>query len=46
MDILNSRANTKGKAQRYDTMMEQFRIRQAEINQRVLTLKTVFCPTF
>ena len=39
IEILNSRANTKGKAQRFDAMMEQADIRKAEISQRVLCLK-------
>lgn len=40
IEILNSRANTKGKAQRFDAMMEQADIRKAEINQRILRLKS------
>ncbi|MDO4273251.1 MAG: chromosome segregation protein SMC [Eubacteriales bacterium] len=40
IEILNSRATTKGKAQRFDTMMEQIDIRKAEINQRILRLKS------
>jgi chromosome segregation protein len=40
IEILNARGNTTGKAQRFDAMMEQFGIRQAEINQKLLTLKT------
>lgn len=40
IEILNSRANTKGKAQRSDAMMEQADIRKAEINQRILRLKS------
>ena len=40
IEILNSRANTKGKAQRFDAMMEQADIRKAEISQRVLRLKS------
>ena len=40
IEILNSRANTKGKAQRFDAMMEQADIRKAEISQRVLCLKS------
>ena len=40
IELLNSRANTRGKAQRYDAMMEQIGIRRAELNQRTLTLKT------
>ena len=40
IELLNSRANTKGKAQRFDTLMEQIGIRKAEISQRILHLKT------
>ena len=40
IEILNSRANTKGKAQRFDAMMEQLDIRKAGISQRILSLKT------
>ena len=40
IEILNSRANVKGKAQRFDTMMEQADIRKAEISQRILRLKS------
>ena len=40
IEILNSRANTKGKAQRFDTMKEQLDIRKAGISQRILSLKT------
>ncbi|MDC7287107.1 chromosome segregation protein SMC [Blautia schinkii] len=40
IEILNSRATTKGKAQRFDTMMEQIDIRKAEISQRILRLKS------
>lgn len=40
IELLNSRANTKGKAQRFDAMREQTDIRKAEINQRILRLKS------
>ena len=40
IELLNSRATTKGKAQRFDAMMEQMDIRKAEISQRVLRLKS------
>ena len=40
IEILNSRANVKGKAQRFDAMMEQADIRKAEISQRILRLKS------
>lgn len=34
IEVLNSRANTKGKVQRFDTMLEQINIRRAQLNQR------------
>ena len=37
---MNSRATTKGKAQRFDTLMEQVGIRKAEVNQHILHLKS------
>ncbi len=40
IEILNSRATTKGKAQRFDTLMEQVAIRKAEVNQHILHLKS------
>ncbi len=40
IELLNTRATTKGKAQRFDTMMEQIDIRKAGISQRQLHLKT------
>ena len=40
IEILNSRATTKGKAQRFDAMMEQLDIRKAAVSQRILRLKT------
>ena len=40
IEILNSRATTKGKAQRFDAMMEQLDIRKAEISQKILRLKS------
>ena len=40
IEILNSRATTKGKAQRFDAMMEQLDIRKAEVSQRILHLKS------
>lgn len=38
--LLNQRASTKGKIQRYDAMLEQINIRKAQLRQRVLSLKT------
>ena len=40
IEILNSRATTKGKAQRFDAMIEQLDIRKAEVSQRILRLKS------
>ena len=40
IEILNTRATTKGKAQRFDTMMEQIGIRKAELSQKILKLKS------
>ena len=40
IELLNLRATTRGKAQRFDTMMEQIDIRKAGISQRQLHLKT------
>ena len=40
IEILNSRATTKGKVQRFDAMMEQLDIRKAAVSQRLLHLKT------
>lgn len=40
IEILNSRATTKGKAQRFDTLMEQVGFRKAEVNQHILHLKS------
>ena len=40
IEILNSRATSKGKAQRFDAMMEQLDIRKAEVSQRILRLKS------
>ena len=37
--LLNGRATVKGKGQRYDAMLEQIGIRNAEISARVLRLK-------
>ena len=38
--IVNDRTSTKGKIQRYDAMLEQINIRKAELNQRLLQLKS------
>lgn len=40
IEILNNRASIKGRAQRFDTMMEQMDIRKAEISQKLLRLKS------
>ncbi len=38
--LLNRRASIKGRIQRYDTMMEQTQIRRAELNQKLLKMKS------
>ncbi|MDY2938380.1 MAG: chromosome segregation protein SMC, partial [Fusicatenibacter sp.] len=38
--LLNRRASTKGKVQRYDAMLEQIGIRKSELSQKLLHLKT------
>lgn len=40
IELLNSRANTKGNAQRYRAMKEQVAIRKASLSQRTLKLKS------
>lgn len=40
IEILNKRGSTKGKIQRYDTMLEQIGIRKSELNQKLLHLKS------
>ena len=40
IQLLNERASTKGKIQRYDTMLEQIQIRKAEVSSKILSLKT------
>lgn len=39
IDLLNSRASTKTRLQRYDTMTEQIEIRRAELTGRLLTAR-------
>ena len=38
--LLNQRASTKGKLQRYDAMLEQIGIRKSALSQKILQLKT------
>ncbi|MCI8996268.1 MAG: chromosome segregation protein SMC [Lachnospiraceae bacterium] len=38
--LLNDRASTKGKLQRYDAMQEQIQIRKAQVSQRLLQAKS------
>jgi len=38
--VLNQRSNIKGKLQRYDAMTEQIQIRRAEVNQRLIQVKS------
>ena len=35
MDLLNSRASTKAKIQKYDTMLEQIQVRKKQLGQRI-----------
>ncbi len=36
MDLLNNRASTKAKIQKYNTMLEQIQVRKAQLDQRIL----------
>lgn len=38
--LLNEKASTKGKLQRYDTMLEQVQIRKSQISSQILAMKT------
>ncbi|MBS6395776.1 MAG: chromosome segregation protein SMC [Clostridiales bacterium] len=38
--LLNQRSSIKGKIQRYDAMMEQIQIRKAEVNQKLIQMKS------
>ena len=40
IDLLNSKASTKARQQRYDTMQEQVNIRKAQISKRLLEHKS------
>ena len=40
ISLLNERASTKGKIQRYQTMLEQVQIRKAEVSSQILSVKT------
>ena len=40
IQLLNDKASTKGKIQRYDTMLEQVQIRKAEVSSKILGIKT------
>lgn len=39
-EVLNSRASVKARIQRYDTMLEQINIRKAELNQKLIKMKS------
>lgn len=39
-ELLNERASTKGKMQRYDTMLEQITLQKAELSQKLLKVKS------
>ncbi len=40
IDVLNNRASTKVKIQRYDTMLEQSQIRKSELNRKLIEVQT------
>lgn len=40
IQMMNERAAAQGNQQRYDTMSEQVQIRKAQLNQRMITLRT------
>ena len=40
MELLSSRASTKAKIQKYDTMLEQIDVRKSQLNQRMLEAKS------
>ena len=40
IELLNSRASTKAKIQKYDTMLEQIQVRKAQLNQRILEARS------
>ncbi|MFI3208014.1 MAG: AAA family ATPase, partial [Eubacteriales bacterium] len=40
IDLLNDRASTKAKIQRFDTMLEQGNIRKTQINRRLIEIQT------
>ncbi len=40
IELLNNKASTKAKQQRFDTMAEQVNIRKAQLNQRLLSRKS------
>lgn len=39
MDLLNNRASTKAKIQKYNTMLEQIQVRKAQLDQRIREAK-------
>lgn len=39
MELLNNRASTKAKIQRFDTMMEQIQVRKSEMHKKLLEVK-------
>ena len=40
MELLNNRASTKAKIQKYDTMLEQIQVRKSQLNQRMIEAKS------
>ena len=41
--LLNDRASTRARLQRYDTMLEQIQVRRSQMNQKVLQIKSDEC---
>jgi len=40
IELLNNRASTKAKIQRYDTMLEQINVRKAQMNQKLIEVES------
>lgn len=40
IELLNNRASTKAKIQRYDTMLEQIQVRKSEIDKKLIEIKS------
>ncbi len=40
IQLLNNRSMTKANMQKYDTMLEQFQVRKAQVNQQLITIQS------